>query len=124
MNSFEFAIHRLLIKLFETNNIKIIEECRDMLPSVLIICRTNNCIARIMFVVNSLYVVYVFNFLFGLPGICIHTCIHTYIHTYIYTYIHTYIENLLHAVLLACDDVSFYQIIGHWIRINIRPHVE
>jgi len=37
MNSFDFAFDQLWMKLFETNNIKIIEECHDMFGVFLLV---------------------------------------------------------------------------------------
>jgi len=54
-NSFDFAINRFLMKLFKTNNINIIEECRVnfgvILPSALITSRTKKF--KLQFLQNS-----------------------------------------------------------------------
>jgi len=56
-NSFDFAINRFLMKLFKTNNINIIEECRFnfgvILPSALITSRTNKFMFKLQFLENS-----------------------------------------------------------------------
>lgn len=58
LNSFDFAVNRFLMKLFKTNNITIIDECRlffDVsLPSSLIVTRTNRFILKLKHVDNSL----------------------------------------------------------------------
>ena len=58
LNSLDFAINRFLMKLFKTNNIAIIDECRlffDVsLPSSLIVTRTNRFILKLKHVDNSL----------------------------------------------------------------------
>ena len=58
LNSFDFAINRFLMKLFMTNNIKIIDECRDFfgvsLPSSLIAERTNRFISKVSYSDNVL----------------------------------------------------------------------
>jgi len=55
-NSFDFAINRFLMKLFKTNNINIIEECRvnfACLPSSLITSRTNKFMLKLQYLENS-----------------------------------------------------------------------
>jgi len=56
-NSFDFAIIRLLMKLFKTNNINIIEKFRFnfgvILPSALITSRTNKFMFKLQFLENS-----------------------------------------------------------------------
>jgi len=56
-NSFDFAINRFLMKLFKTDNINIIEECRVnfgvILPCALITSRTNKFMFKLQFLENS-----------------------------------------------------------------------
>jgi len=56
-NSFDFASNRFLMKLFKTNNINIIEECRVnfglILPSSLITSRTIKFMFKLQFLENS-----------------------------------------------------------------------
>jgi len=55
--SFDFATNRLLMKLFKTNNINIIEECRVnfgmILPSSLVTRRTFKFMSKLQFLENS-----------------------------------------------------------------------
>jgi len=55
--SFHFAINRCLMKLFKTNNINIIAECRVnfgvILPSALINNRNNKFMFKLQFLENS-----------------------------------------------------------------------
>jgi len=60
-NSFDFAINRFLIKLFKTNNINIIEECRvnfGVILPALITSRTNKFMFKLQFLENSFYNVF------------------------------------------------------------------
>jgi len=56
-NCLDFAINRFLMKLFKTNNINIIEECRVyfgvILPSSLITSRTDKFMFKLQFLENS-----------------------------------------------------------------------
>ena len=56
LNSFNFAVNRFLMKLFKTNNINIITECRDFfnvaLPSDLITIRTDRFLAKMKYIDN------------------------------------------------------------------------
>jgi hypothetical protein len=58
LTSLDFIINRFLMKLFRTNNISVIDECRLMfgmkLPSTLIASRITRFISQIQFVNNSL----------------------------------------------------------------------
>ena len=58
LNSFDFAVNRFLMKLFKTNNISIIDDCRLFfnvsLPSSLIVTRTNRFILKLKQVDNLL----------------------------------------------------------------------
>ena len=58
LHSFDFVINRFLMKLFKTNNISIVNECRELfgivLPSISIALRTSRFLSKIKYSNNLL----------------------------------------------------------------------